>query len=154
MTVDSRNLNARIVYNTLEHNDVARLCTFAYTAHHTSQDYGMKILIIGLCVTNSKNWRQLPYISAWSFQEQNRICHSSYGAGILAAEVAEDRGDFFKIALDTLFLNADINHVLNVDWKAHQVTITTLHGGREYRLRQAVQKLCCYLQFKGNKIKW
>lgn len=141
MIGELQNLNARIVYKTLKHIDDVRLCAFANAAQPTSRDYGQTGLIIRPHAWNKNRRRQLFYIPGWSSHKQKRVCHSSHCAEKLAAEAAEDLRNYFKSALNALFLKADIKHELNVDSKELWDNITTLHEGRGYRLHQNKQKL-------------
>lgn len=78
----------------------------------------------------------------WASLKQRRVSYSSYGAEILACTEADDRGFNMKMALQSITQdNKRIPHVLNIDSKGLYDTITTLHEGREYRLRQTVQRI-------------
>lgn len=64
-----------------------------------------------------------------------------YGAEILACVDAYDRGFYIKQALQSIFTKEDVIHEVNVDSKGLYDTVTTLHEGREYRLKQTVQRI-------------
>lgn len=150
-----RSLNAHIVYKTVKDIGDLRLCTFADAVHSTNRNYRQTGLIIGLCVWDLSKQKQLLYFLDWGSHKEKRICHSSYGAEILATEAAEDRGNYYKTASNALYLDADIKHELNVASKALWDTSTMLHEGREYRLRQSVQKLRNCFECKDlNIMRW
>lgn len=73
--------------------------------------------------------------------KQRRVTHSSYGAEVLACCNADDYGLNLKMAFRSVFENHDFPHVLVADSKGLFDTITTLHDGLEYRLRQTGQRI-------------
>lgn len=77
----------------------------------------------------------------WSSHRQKRVSYLSYGAEILVCASADDRGFYLKEALNALFPRHRTRHELSVDSNALKDTITTLHEGTEYRLRQTVQRI-------------
>lgn len=81
------------------------------------------------------------HIIDWESSKQRRVSHSSYGAEILACTDVDDRGYGIKEALSSIFQNQTFKPKLNVDSKGVYDTITTLHEGRDYRLRQTVQRI-------------
>lgn len=74
--------------------------------------------------------------------KRKRISYSSYGAEILGCTGAHGRGFNFKMAMPSVSHGtAHIPNVLNIDSKGLYDTITTLDEGKEYRLRQTVQRI-------------
>lgn len=106
-----------------------------------SNQYGQTGIITGLEFL-SRNDERIYHLVDWASSKQRRVSYSSYGAEILACTEADDRGYNLKMAIRSLSLDGlNIPHVLNVDSKGLYDTITTLHEGREYRLRQTVQRI-------------
>lgn len=108
----------------------------------TCQSYGQTGMVVGLLFDENRG-RKGPIFHPidWSSSKQRRVSHSSYGAEILACAETDDRGFHVKQAVQTLFADRKIKHRVNVDSKGLYDTITTLHEGREYRLRQTVQSI-------------
>lgn len=73
--------------------------------------------------------------------KQRRISHSAYGAEILACADGDDRGYHIKNCMAELVQHKEVTLTLHVDSRGLFDTITTLHNGREYRLRQTVQRI-------------
>lgn len=91
----------------------------------------------------------------WASIRQKRVSYSSYGAEILACTEAYDRGFNIKCALKSISPLDDFPQILNVDSKALFDTITTLHEGKEYRLRQTVQRIRDSFESKElNMLRW
>lgn len=104
-----------------------------------SQQYGQTGFISGIQVVTDV-FENVYHVIDWSSAKQQRVSHSSYGAEILVCTDADDRGYYVKLALKSL-TPGDVRHLIMVDSKALYDTITTLHEGKEYRLRQTVQRL-------------
>ena len=77
----------------------------------------------------------------WSSSKQHRVSNSSYGAEKLACAEADDRGFYITMCLRSIFPKKCFRHMILVDSKGLYDTISTLHEGREYRLRQTVQRI-------------
>lgn len=117
--------------------------------------YGQTGSLCGLRYHNAKRDSQQYHVVDWSSHKQRRVCHSAYGAEILACTTAEDRGFALKQGLVDLFPHLPCIHQLRTDSKALFDTITTLHECREYRLRQTVQQIRDSFETKElNQIRW
>ena len=77
----------------------------------------------------------------WCSNKQKRVSYSPYGAEILACADADDRGFYLKYGIRCIFPKTEIGNELLTDSKCLYDTITTLHEGRDYRLRPTVQKM-------------
>ena len=118
------------------------------------QTYGQTGYIVGIRFRGEEDARCYHLID-WSSNKQRRVCHSSYGAEILAAASADDRGYDTKIAMRSILQNNSITNTLLIDSNALFQTMTTLHEGREYRLRQTVQQLRDSFESQElNRIRW
>jgi len=80
-------------------------------------------------------------LTDWSSHKQRRVSHSSNGAEILACSSGDDRSLYLTGSYGILFPTSDIRNELNVDSRGLYDTITTLHEGNEYRLKQTVQRI-------------
>lgn len=60
---------------------------------------------------------------------------------VLACADADDRGYYFKEAFNSIFRRRKIRKELTPDSKCLYDTITTLHDGRDFRLRPTVQRI-------------
>lgn len=118
------------------------VCTFADAAFNVAKtrSYGQTGLITGL-LTNIEDGGAIYHIVDWTSNKQRRVCYSSYGAEILAAADADDRGYHLKTAYNSIFSSTRLKHKLQVDSHALYDTITTLHEGRDFRLRQTVERI-------------
>lgn len=106
----------------------------------SGRDYGQTGIVTGIMV-ESIDGQQAFHLVDWASTKQRRISHSSYGAEILACSDADDRGYFLKQGLRSMGGGQDIRHILHVDSRGLFDTISTLHDGKEYRLRQTVQRI-------------
>lgn len=140
-------------YNSSRHSKFLKSCnvsnaiisSFSDASHPRDRDYGQSGILCGLRVeeTNGDNqdMQDIFHMIDWTSHRQKRVSYSSYGAEILACASADDRGFYLKEALNSLFPKHRTRHELSVDSKALKDTITTLHEGTEYRLRQTVQRI-------------
>lgn len=102
-------------------------------------EYGQTGVIIGLRTTSTQD--NAFHMIDWISHKQRRISHSAYGAEILACADGDDRGYHIKNCVSELIPDKTVTHTLHVDSRGLFDTITTLHNGREYRLRQTVQRI-------------
>ena len=118
------------------------IVTFSDASYNVckSQSYGQSGIITGLSVDTASDGT-LFYPLDWTSSRQKRVSHSSYGAEILACAAADDRGFFIKECLRSFAPATVCRHLLNTDSRSLYDTITTLHDGKEYRLRQTVERL-------------
>lgn len=72
----------------------------------------------------------------WISAKRKRVIYSSYGADILACIEAKDRGFYIITAMRCILRNKKVKHEINVDSKGLYDTISILHGGLQYRLKQ------------------
>ena len=90
---------------------------------------------------NADGRKDVFHLIDWFSQKHRRVSHSAYGAEILAATSADDRGFYHKSAINALFPGSMVKHELNFYSKGLWDTIITLHDGRKFRLRQTVQRV-------------
>ena len=107
---------------------------------NSRKSYGQTGLIMGIR-TLLQDGSECFHTVDWVSTKQRRICHSSYGAEILACAEADDRGFYLKMGMRSLLPNTMMRNEIVVDSMALFDTITTLHEGSEYRLRQTVQRI-------------
>lgn len=121
--------------------DKVNVFTFADASYNIAAglEYGQTGIIVGLTVPTPAG--DAFHLIEWSSQKQRRISHSSYGAEILACADGDDRGFHVKSCVSELHRDKAVEHTLHVDSRGLFDTITTLHNGREYRLRQTVQRI-------------
>lgn len=77
----------------------------------------------------------------WCSNKQRRVSYSPYGAEILACADADDRGYYFKVGLNSIFMQASIRSELFTDSRCLYDTIATLHESKDFRLRATVQRI-------------
>ena len=118
----------------------ASVCTFSDASFKMgkSQNYGQSGIITGIIL--KADGETIYQLVDWASTKQRRVSYSSYGAEILACAEADDRGFYVKSAISML-AKRQIRSQLCVDSKGIHDTITTLHDGKEYRLRQTVERL-------------
>ena len=102
--------------------------------------YGQTGLLSGLRI-EMKIGIDYFHLTDWCSHKQRRVSYSPYGAEILACADADDRGFYIKSCLQYLFPNTETRNELFTDSKCLYDTITTLHEGRDYRLRATVQRI-------------
>jgi len=118
------------------------VCSFIDTSFNISRthNYGKSGLLTGQLIrSNDRN--VIYHIIDWSSSKQKRVCHSSYGVEVLTCSDADDRGYHFTQSLHCLFPSLSITHKLHVDSRALYDTITTLNEGKDYRVRQALERI-------------
>lgn len=104
-----------------------------------SQSYGKKGILTGLSFGGNSGRDSIFHPVDWTSSKQRRVSHSSYGAEILAWSDADDGGYYMKQAVRNILRDASPNHEVNNHSKGLYDTITTLHEGRKYRIRQTVK---------------
>lgn len=120
----------------------ATISSFSDASHPRDRDYGQSGILCGLRIQETNSHQpDIFHMVDWSSHKQKRVSYSSYGAEILACAAADDRGYNLKAALNALFPRHRTRHELSVDSHALNDTITTLHEGTEFRLRQTVQRI-------------
>jgi len=120
----------------------------------SKRDYGQTGVVTGL-MTVRENTEQVFHIFDLASTKQRRVRHSSYGAEILACSDADDRGYCLKASIRSMSTMDKLRHVLHVDSRGLFDTISTLHDGREYCLRQTVQRIRHSFEDGDiNKLRW
>lgn len=138
----------------LDHTEIVSFSDAAFNISK-HQQYGQTGFLTGirLCMANEDS--TIYHVIDWSSTRQKRVSYSSYGAEILACTEADDRGFYMKQTLTSLYPQKAFEHILNVDSKGLFDTITTLHDGKEYRLRQTVQRIRDSFEAKElNVLRW
>lgn len=95
-------------------------------------------MIAGIFIENMYDDRMF-HILDWYITKKRRVRHSSYGEEILTYADADDRRFYLKDCIKYVTEGKDIQKVLIVESKGLYDTISTLHNGRKYRLRQTLQ---------------
>ena len=118
------------------------VCSFADASfnHSDMTGYGQTGLVTGLRI-KLKDGMDFYHALDWTSSKQKRVSYSPYGAEVLACADADDRGYYLKTGLASLFPNTKIRSELSIDSRCLYDTITTLHEGRDYRLRPTVQRI-------------
>ena len=82
------------------------------------------------------------HVCDWNSLKQRRVCYSSFGAEILAAADADDRTHAMRELIRSLFVGTPmktITSACNVYRNGFFDTVTTLHDGRDYRIRDSFE---------------
>ena len=118
------------------------VCTFTDASfnQNSAKDYGQSGVTTGLRIVTDQAL-DIVHAIDWTSHKQRRVSYSSYGAEILACADRDDRGFYIKTALNSMFAASNIGNELLVDSRCLYDTITTLHEGNDYRLRQTVQRI-------------
>lgn len=142
MLKESRDLEPAIVYNKPK-SAVTRIEVWTYSDASfnisSTKEYGQSGILMGLMIYTEDN-DNIFHVVDWSSSKQRRVSHSSYGAEILACSDADDRGYALRESMRAI-TNEQVRNILHVDSRGLFDTISTLHDGREYRLRQTVQRI-------------
>jgi len=117
--------------------------TFSDAAFNISPGhlYGQTGFVSGIRLRSTKGDASTFHMIDWGSNKQRWVRYSSYDAEILACTDADDRGYGIKQALTSISPRDRFPHILHVNSRGLFDTITTLHEGREYRLRQTVQRI-------------
>ena len=102
--------------------------------------YGQTGHISGIAFKNPSH--HIFHAIDWQSSRQNRLSFSSIGAEILAAAASADRSSLFSEGLNYItkpIISMPLSIVL--DSLGSHATITTLHEGKDYRLRPTVARL-------------
>lgn len=135
-------LDIRLTYRPMRTVTFARIVCFSDASHGGSDSaFGQSGGVCGIVVQGSNEKGCYYYPLGWISQKQRRISHSAFGAEIIACADVDDRGYDLKETFRSVFPHCRIRHELFVDSRALFDTITTLHEGREYRLRKTVTRL-------------
>lgn len=106
MLKELKDLKAEILYKNLW-VDIAEATieSFSDAAFNISRakQYGKTGLIVGIRYMMKGRTEAMYHVVYWASRKQRRVCHSSYGAEILACADADDRGYNLKLAMTSLF---------------------------------------------------
>jgi len=135
-------LNPSISYKTPPPGYSPKFLAFADGAQGKGS-YGQSGYVGGLYFQpSSANQNILYHITDWYSGKQSRISFSSIGCEILAAATACDRASNMVDSIQILHNSpARLPLVFTVDSLGLYGTITTLHEGKDYRLRATVSRL-------------
>eukprot|EP00737_Agarophyton_chilense_P002296 gb/GEZJ01002606.1/.p2 GENE.gb/GEZJ01002606.1/~~gb/GEZJ01002606.1/.p2 ORF type:complete len:228 (+),score=26.32 gb/GEZJ01002606.1/:1554-2237(+) len=119
------------------------IVTFSGAAFNVAatQMYGQTGLVTGLRYRTEDGDATTYYLIDLSGSKQRRASYSSYGAEILSCTDVDDRGFHIKSAMKYITPEDNFRHILHVESKGPFDTTTTLHEGKDYRLRQTVQRI-------------
>lgn len=106
----------------------------------SSSGYGQTVLISGLR-NELRSGLDIFHPLDWCSNKQRRASYSPYGAEVLAYADADDRGQYFKEGLNAIFSKTRTRNELFTDSRCLYDTITSLHEGRDFRLRPTVQRI-------------
>ena len=139
---DMKKLKPYILYKRPTNVTRAIVSTFSDASFNISslKSYGQTGLVFGIR-TLTKDGSEHFHTLNWVSTKQRRICHSSYGAEILACADGDDRVYYLKMGLRALFPVAKMSNEPVVNSHGQYDTISSLHEGSEYRLHQTVQKI-------------
>lgn len=160
MLKEAREMKADIMFRPpADNTNKVVVTTFSDAAFNISQSatYGQTGIVCGIRFVAGGDDEQhdVYHLIDWASLRQRRVCYSSYGAEILACTEADDRGYNLKMGMMSLFPGQVFTHELNVDSKGLYDTVTTLHEGRDYRLRQTVQRIRDSFEAKElNLMRW
>lgn len=135
-----KKLNPTITYkapgNTEEIIGNTTILTFSDASQGTTT-YGQTGYVSGILFPNN-----IYHVIDWHSSKQNRVSFSSMGAEIIAAADSADRSILLSYALRRILnLDSPLPLILTIDSHGLYSTITTLHEGKDYRLRPTVCRL-------------
>lgn len=144
MLKETKEMSSSITFR-LPPSDVTKvvITSFSDAAFNVTKNaqYGQTGIVNGIRYVSKSDECDIYHIIDWASLRQRRVCYSSYSAEILACTEADDRGYNLKMGMASIFPDQTFTHELNVDSKGLFETATTLHEGRDYRLRQTVQRI-------------
>lgn len=117
------------------------LQTYSDASSSTSA-YGQTGVVLGLLLPMGGGSDSIFHPLSWHSSKQARISFSSIGAEILAAADSADRSLHIRECLNMILDNDSSFPIrLSIDSYGLYSTITTLHEGRDYRLRATVSRI-------------
>ncbi len=119
-------------------SDPPRYLAFS-DASQGKYSYGQTGYISGVLLQTQSSL--LYHVLDWHSSKQSRISFSSICCEILAATASADRASSVIHAIQLLHDSPPLPLVLTVDSLGLYSTITTLHEGKDYRLRPTVARL-------------
>lgn len=139
---DIRKLSPTIFFPPCAHVVNAVATTFSDASFNISsrKSYGQTGVVSGVRAELSNEINRF-YALEWISVKQRRIFHSSYGAEILACADGDDKSYFLRMAMRSLFTSINMRNELIGDPMGLYDTISTLHEGSEYCLRQTVTRI-------------
>ncbi len=134
-----RQLSPKLLYRSVPANPSVMYVSFS-DASQGKQSYGQTGYISGILFQTPTEL--VFHVLDWHSAKQTRISFSSIGAEILAAASSADRAGLMIAGIRAIH-NADVALplVLTVDSLGLHATISTLHEGKDYRLRPTVSRL-------------
>lgn len=149
-------LRAQVTFRRPGDIDSITVCTISDASHGGNDSvYGQTGIICGLRIVSRAPKEELFHPLVWSSHKQRRVSYSSFGAEILAAAAADDRGYEVKRSIFSIFPESPLRHEIMVDSKALFETITTLHQGDDYRLRGTVARMRDLFESQElNSLRW
>ena len=134
-----RNLSPKLLYKAIPENHSAHYVAFSDAAQG-KQSYGQTGYISGILFQTPTDL--IFHVIDWHSSKQSRVSFSSVGAEILAAAAAADRSSLMTEGIRAIHSAQNpLPLVLNVDSLGLHATISTVHEGRDYRLRPTVSRL-------------
>lgn len=122
--------------------DNPRLIALTDAAHGGSDAiYGQTGGLCGILMNMTGCDGRIFHAISWTSHKQKRVSYAVFGAEMLAAADADDRGYDLKLSLISFLRNPRLKHEIFVDERALFDTITTLHDPREFRLRKTVARM-------------
>lgn len=152
-----QNLKAEIRFNIIEKENDMIICSFSDAAFNITscQSYGQTGINFCISFDANRGRKRIFDPLDWTGSKQRRSSHSSYGAEKFACSDAEDGGYYVKQAIQNILHTRTKKHEINVNSKGLYDKITTLHEGRQYTLRQTVQRIRDSLESEElNTLKW
>ena len=148
-----RQIEPKIYYNSPSHFEHSRYIGFSDAAQGKSS-YAQTGYISGIAFKLESE--HIFHAIDWQSSRQSRVSFSSIGAEILAAALSADRSYLFAQSLSSL-TKPDFKLPLTIvlDSLGLHATITTLHEGKDYRLRPTVARIRDSYESKEiNEIIW
>lgn len=119
------------------------------------QVYGQTCSTSGIGYLEPSHYSRNNGVIDCTSRKQRRVCYSAYGDDILACSTAEDRGFAIKQVLVGLISTLHCVQQVRTDSKTLFDLVTTLHVGKENRLRQTVQQIRDAFESKElNQVLW
>lgn len=156
MVVDLKKLRPALTFKQPKKVSNVLICSLSDASHGGHDEiYGQSGVITGLKVDQIEGDSTLFHPISCSSHKQRRVSYSSFGAEVVAATCADDRGYDLKLSFASLFPDRPLRHELLVDSKALFETLTTLHQGEDYRLRKTVARMRISFESQElNAIRW
>lgn len=110
--------------------------TFSVSA---SSSHGQTGIVSGIVFPGRDENHEVYRLMKWVSLKQRQVCYSVNGNKLLVSADADNRSYITKTSLQSIFPKTNILHSVVVESERLYNTLTTLHKGKDYGLKQTLK---------------